>query len=276
MSTLPAARRASAAEVLWRSRPRVNLVIVAHPDDAELRFGATMLHLVGRGEKVVIVVASDGRLGCTAPVPVPKLVRRRKAEQLEAARLAGVSGVYFMGLPDGELQSLKPRLKERIVYFIRRLRPSTVFTYDPSLFYFPRETEAGFHRAFGAISHPDHRAVGEACLDAIYCGSALRHCFPAHARRGLEPWAIDEVYLAAAAHPNVVARTRPYLRDKRALMRVYRSQGSWQWLDYAAALEKDFRHIPCSHEGYERGLRRDSPAPERRSEFFVSRPPNPA
>ena len=258
----------AAAEALWRARPRVNLVIVAHADDAEVCFGASMLHLIGRGEKVFIIVASDGRLSCAIPDSIRGVVRRRKSEQLEAARLAGVSGVFFLGLPDGELQSLKARLKERIVYYIRRLKPSSLFSHDPTPFYYPREAD-DFRRSLGAINHPDHRAVGEAALDAIRCGSTLRRCFPKHARQGLSPWDIDEIFLASPAHPNVAVKIGPYVNRKKALMSVFLSQKSRLWLDGAVASEKGFRHIPCSPQSFELGLHRAKPAAKRRFNFFI-------
>jgi len=245
---VPVAERGAkekAADMLWRARARVNLVIVAHADDAEMHFGAAMLRLIDAGEKVFIVVATDGALAGAAPrIPSRALAAARKKEQQEAARLAGVSGVFFLGFPDQGLQFRKAKLRERICYFIRKLRPEAVFTHDPTLFYLP--ADAGSGRIRDALNHPDHRAVGEAALDIVGFGCALDRCMPEHGHRGLSPWSVDDLYLTAAAQPNVVVDASSYRKRKKALLGVYRSQAIGDWIRRAGMPDETFRHIPCS------------------------------
>jgi LmbE family N-acetylglucosaminyl deacetylase len=228
------------AASLSRSRPNV-LAVVAHPDDAEVRFGGTLLRLAREGAGVYVLVATRGDKNCVdASVPSRALPRIRRREQLAAARLAGYRRVVFLGLPDGGLDRRRGALRERVAYHIRLFRPRTVVTFDPQTFYLP----AG---RGGPIQHPDHRAVGEAVLAAVHSGAPNPYAHPRHRRSGLEPWAVDEVLLADAAQPNYRVDVRPFLALKRRVVRVYRSQG----LDRRAVLAsfgrtETFRRLDCS------------------------------
>jgi LmbE family N-acetylglucosaminyl deacetylase len=230
-------RIAKAALALWEGAEAV-LVAVAHPDDAETYFGATMLRRIDRGGRVHIVVATDGRHGCADPaVPPSRVARLRRQEQLEAARRAGVSGVHFLGFTDGELASRPSELKERLVFHIRKLRPRLLCTFDPSLHF----SSGGDWT--GPIHHPDHRAVGEAALAAVHCGSSLPLYRPDHARRGAAPWTVPEVLLATTGRPNFRFDPRPYLARKRALLEVFRSQGGGAALGGALSSERRFLRL---------------------------------
>src|SRR5207302_40524 len=119
-----------------------------------------------------------------------RLVDLREAEQRAAGAVLGVREVNFLDFPDGELA---PTLDFRraIVREIRRVRPTVVFTHDPTNVY--SETN---------INHPDHRAVGTAVLDSIYPTARDRLNFPEHERDGLHAHKVKEVYLWGAAKPN--------------------------------------------------------------------------
>jgi LmbE family N-acetylglucosaminyl deacetylase len=244
MRRLDKSRLDEAARSLYRQRSRVALVAVAHADDAEIRFGATMLRLIDAGWRVHILVATKGQCSCVdAKLPEAALVALRRAEQRQAARLAGVSGVIFLDFPDGDLESFKRPLQERIVYHLRRLRPQCLYTYDPTTVYFSKKD----YHLTGPINHPDHRAVGDAALSAVYCGSPLARSFPQHGgKEGLLPWAVEEVFLAASARPNFRVNDRPYLARKRRLISVYRSQsGSTVQMTALRTAERTFLRLDC-------------------------------
>jgi LmbE family N-acetylglucosaminyl deacetylase len=109
----------------------------------------------------------------------------RKKEQEEAAKVLGVREVHFLDYVDGELVP-DLRLKEQVVIYIRRHRPEIVFTMDPSFFYF---------KEFGFVNHSDHRAIGEATLDACYPLARDLLSFPEHVKAGLQPHKIKEILL---------------------------------------------------------------------------------
>jgi LmbE family N-acetylglucosaminyl deacetylase len=75
---------------------------------------------------------------------------------------------------------------------IRQVRPQRVVCPSP---------ERNYAR-MGA-SHPDHRAVGSAALDAVYPDARNPYAFPELRAEGLEAWTVREVWVTngpGAAH----------------------------------------------------------------------------
>ncbi|MFN4089877.1 MAG: PIG-L deacetylase family protein [Alphaproteobacteria bacterium] len=77
--------------------PASALAIVAHPDDAEFQVGATLARWARVGCTIYHLVLTDGSKGTWDPtVDQAELVRRRRDEQLGAARLLGGGGVGWL------------------------------------------------------------------------------------------------------------------------------------------------------------------------------------
>lgn len=176
---------------LPRSYDRV-LVVAAHPDDAEFSFGGTVARLSAEGSEVRYVVSTDGSLGGSDPgIPAADLAARRDAEQRAAAALLGVRTVEFLGFPDGELEPNRA-LRFEISRRIRRHRPELVLTHQPL-----RSLEF----PIGA-SHPDHLAVGEAVMRAVYPDSRNPRAFPELLDEGLAAHSVAEVWVPGHEHAN--------------------------------------------------------------------------
>jgi LmbE family N-acetylglucosaminyl deacetylase len=160
------------------------LVVGAHPDDNDFGAGATVAKAAGLGAEVVYLIATTGQRGSSDENMTPEILSIiRKKEQEDAAAVLGVAQVHFLNYVDGELcPDLK--LKEEVVVFIRRHRPEIVFTMDPSFFYF---------KDYGFVNHSDHRAIGEATLDACYPLARDLLSFPEHAKAGLKPHKVKEL-----------------------------------------------------------------------------------
>jgi LmbE family N-acetylglucosaminyl deacetylase len=120
-----------------------------------------------------------------------RLIALRRDEQREACRRMGAQDVLFLDNEDGELIYDRGFL-EQIVRVIRRIRPHTVLTHDP--------TDIIMRESF--INHPDHRAVGTATLDAVYPTARDHLNFPEHLAEGLEPHKVREVLLWSTNQPN--------------------------------------------------------------------------
>ena len=129
------------------------LAIGAHPDDIEFGCGATLAKWAEAGCEASLLVCTDGSKGTwDANADIAALVERRRAEQSEAARRLGATGeVRFLGEVDGELE-VTMALRSRMAKIIRELRPDVVLGHDP------------FQRW---RLHPDHRAAGFLCMDAV-------------------------------------------------------------------------------------------------------------
>lgn len=186
------------------------LVLTAHPDDAEYSFGATVSRLAAEDSHVAYAVCTDGSQGGEDPEePAARLTAIRYAEQRAAAEQLGVREVRFLGFADGTLVP-DLRLREALVREIRRVRPQLVLTHQPlRSLVFP----------IGA-SHPDHLAVGEAALAAVYPDARNPRAFPQLLREGLAPHRVAEVWVPGHEHTDfhvdvgahVEAKTRAILR----------------------------------------------------------------
>jgi LmbE family N-acetylglucosaminyl deacetylase len=127
------------------------IVIAAHPDDLESLCGGTITLLVQRGIKVYSVNCTMGDIGTQERQVVrPELATTRLAETAEAARQLGIAQTFNLGRHDGELVA-DLELRAHIARLYRVTQADTLLTFDP---YWT-----------GQI-HPDHRAAGQAALDA--------------------------------------------------------------------------------------------------------------
>jgi LmbE family N-acetylglucosaminyl deacetylase len=161
------------------------LVVAAHPDDPEFGFGASVARLAGDGSEVYYVICSDGSQGGEDPtVPDAELTATRYAEQRAAAEVLGVRDVVFLGFRDGHLAPTV-ELRKAITREIRRFRPDLVMTHTPV-----RNLGIGI-----GASHPDHLAVGEATLGAVYPDARNPRAYPELLSEGLEAHKVKEVWL---------------------------------------------------------------------------------
>lgn len=189
------------------------LVILAHPDDPEFFCGGTVARWVREGREVIYVLATHGERGSDDPAMSPeRLARIREEEQWAAARVLGVREVVFLDYPDG---SLTPTLELRrdLTRQIRRWKPDIVITCDPTVRY-----------RSGYLNHPDHRAIGDAALDAVFPDARNPLQFPELLAEGLEPHRVREVYIAGAAEPDTEVDITDTLALKLEALRQHRSQ----------------------------------------------------
>ena len=162
------------------TKPIKILVIVAHPDDIEFGVGGSVAAWTAAGHEVTYVIVTDGSAGSNAKdVDLGALVRQRELEQLEAAGIVGVHDVRFLGYKDGELQP-DIELRRDLTRIIREVQPYRVVIMDPTAVMISMESS-------DYINHPDHRAVGEASLYAIFPSAETRPIFPELLDEGLEP-----------------------------------------------------------------------------------------
>jgi LmbE family N-acetylglucosaminyl deacetylase len=191
------------------------MAIYAHPDDPEFFSGGTLIKWGLEGKELVYVLATSGDKGTDDPeMTGPRLIEIREAEQRAAAHCAGASTVIFLRYPDGELE---PTLKLRrdLTRLIRQQTPDIVVTNDPTT----RWTWSD------SINHPDHRAIGNAVLDAVYPSARDRFTFVELWRdEGLEPHKVRHVYLSGTLQPNAKVDITDVLDRKLAAIAEHRSQ----------------------------------------------------
>jgi len=191
------------------------LVVTAHPDDVDFGAAGTVAAWTKAGVEVAYCIATSGDAGGYDDTPRDRIPPLREAEQRAAAKEVGVSDVRFLGYPDGRLTpSLE--LRRDISREIRRVRPDRVLTASPEIWW----------RRLGA-SHPDHRAVGEATVAAVYPDARNPFAHPELlAEEGLEPWAARELWLMAAPDERIdhIVDVTDTVERKIAALRAHASQ----------------------------------------------------
>lgn len=194
--------------------PRV-MGIFAHPDDPEFFCGGTFAKWASEGKHIVFVLATSGDKGSDdLAMTSDRLAAIREEEEREAARRLGVQDVVFLRYPDGGLQPTL-ELRRQLTRLIRLKRPDIVVTNDPTA------------RWYGDryINHPDHRAIGDVTLDAIFPSARDHLTFPELYRdEGLAPHKVRQVYLCGAQDPNAKVDVTDHLETKINALRAHQSQ----------------------------------------------------
>ncbi len=192
------------------------MVIVAHPDDAEIQCGGTTAKLVARGAVVSYVLCTSGNRGSSDPtMTARRLAALREDEQRAAAAVLGVTHVTFLGHDDGDLAFVAPRLREELVHLIRQERPDVIITHDPF---------AGLLSYAVCYLHPDHRAAGQAAFEAAFFCAPGPLFYPDQVAAGLAPHKVSAFYLVMSESPDCFVDIGDTFAAKVAAIREHRSQ----------------------------------------------------
>ncbi|MGA0885393.1 MAG: PIG-L deacetylase family protein [Ilumatobacteraceae bacterium] len=167
------------------------LVITAHPDDVDFGGAGTIANLTDRGAKVTYCIVTDGQAGgFDDSIPRPKMASIRREEQTNAARAVGVTDLVFLGWMDGAVES-GLGLRHDLSRVIREWRPQVVLTQSPAL---------NLRRIYA--SHPDHLAVAQSAIAAVYPDARNPYAFTDLLADGLEPWSVDEIWVMGHPEPD--------------------------------------------------------------------------
>jgi len=203
------------------------LAIVAHPDDMEFGAAAAVARWTGQGKDVVYAMVTSGEAGIDGMAP-DECRALREQEEIESARIVGVSTVEFLGFPDGTVEYGLP-LRAAIAEVVRRHRPEIVMT-------------GNFRETFGgnALNQADHIAVGRAVLDGVR-DAANRWIFPEQLGNGLEKWdGVRAVWAAGspmAGHGVDTTATFDVGVESLKAHKAYIDGLGWEFFDPAEMLE---------------------------------------
>lgn len=197
------------------ARPERVLVVLAHPDDPEFFCGGTLALWADMGREIRYCLLTHGERGGNQVGTNPStLATLREAEQREAARVIGVQRVEFLDQPDGYLVP-DLSVRKQVVRVIRQARPDILVTCDPTN-YFPGDRY---------INHPDHRAAGQAALEAVFPAAGSAMFYPELlAEEGLAPHQVQQVFIAVPHTPNTFIDVTATVSRKIAALREHRSQ----------------------------------------------------
>jgi bacillithiol biosynthesis deacetylase BshB1 len=174
------------------------LVVAAHPDDAEISIGGTILRLVESGRQVGIVDMTRGELGTRGTA------EDRARETAAANRLLGLALRENLELPDGRVEE-SVEARERLAATIRRHRPEILIAHHVE------------------DLHPDHQATGLLARSAWYLSGLRRLALPGDAPAS-RPKRLYHFMSHVAFEPTFVVDIGPVWERKVALVRCYESQ----------------------------------------------------
>ena len=214
------------------------LVVMAHPDDAEFGCGGTIAKWAAAGKDINYVLCTSGDKGSSDPSMSPyKLAQMRRTEQINAAHALGAHEVVFLSHEDGTLRNTI-ELRRDIVREIRRFRPDAVICQDPTMRW-------GGNRY---LNHPDHRAAGDACLDAVYPSARDPHVFPELLIENLLPHKVREVFMSTSQNVDVWIDITDCFDRKLEGLRQHTSQVAARWDQMIERIKERSRAVARQNE----------------------------
>lgn len=196
-------------------KPKIVLGVAAHPDDLDFGSSATMAKYISMGAKVYYLLLTDGSKGSEdRQMTQEQLIKIRHHEQEEALKAIGGQSVTFLDYPDGGLE-VTLELKKQIVEHIRKIKPDTVVVMDPTVVY---------SKTRGFINHSDHRAAGQATIDAVYPLARDHLTYPDLYAEGLEPHKVKTLLLNNFDEQNYYEDVSEFLDKKWLSLNEHASQ----------------------------------------------------
>ncbi|HUX88401.1 MAG TPA: PIG-L deacetylase family protein [Chloroflexota bacterium] len=184
------------------------IMIAAHPDDPEFSCAGTIAKWAAMGREITYLLLTSGDKGShDAAVRPGQIAGRREEEQRAAAAALGVTEVVYLNYPDGILENTL-ELRRRLTLILRERQPDVVFAIDPWRHY---------------QMHPDHRAAGQAALDAIFAAREW-YIFPEQLVGDRQPWRVSEAYLFWAQDPDHWEDVSETVDQRIAALRNHASQ----------------------------------------------------
>jgi LmbE family N-acetylglucosaminyl deacetylase len=188
------------------------LAVMAHPDDVDFSSAGTVAGWTAAGIEVSYCIVTSGDAGGFDPsVPRGEIAGIRQAEQRAAAAAVGVTDVRFLGYPDGQVE-VSLDLRRDIARVIREVRPHRLIAQSPVR-----------HMVRMPSSHPDHIAVGEATLCAMYPDARNPFAFT-DSLGELEAWSVPETWVTGMERVNHYVDVTEVFDRKKAALSEHKSQ----------------------------------------------------
>ena len=178
------------------------LVINAHPDDAEVAMGGTILKMVAQGQKIGVLDLTRGELGTRGTDET------RKIEADEAARRMNVLVRDCISLRDGFIQPDERSILD-LVKIIRRYRPQVLFGNPPS------------------DRHPDHDRAHLLIKEAFFLSGLVKIETLDDDGLPQKPWRARKFFCYIQSHcptPDFIVDVSPFWDQKKHVMMAYHSQ----------------------------------------------------
>ena len=179
----------------------------AHPDDLEIFMYGCLAAMKARGDRLTLIIATDGAKG--GDNPGAKLAAQRAKETEKG--LAKLGKPQLLGLPDGGLATA-PDAQEKISQAIALSAPDLIITHGQEDY------------------HPDHRALARYVEDA-----ASFRC----------PILIADTLMGVGFTPQFYVDITAYMTDKTDAILAHDSQFPHRFSD-AATIMNRYRAAQCN------------------------------
>ncbi|AXI76971.1 PIG-L deacetylase family protein [Peterkaempfera bronchialis] len=147
------------------------LIVVAHPDDAEIAMAMRILDYTQSGDRVRVHALTTGHTGSGTDL--------RRQECLAAGALLGISDYTFSQIPDSRFTSHRAQINAELFTVMRRDRPDIVYTHFP------------------ADQHLDHTVTSAEVTAVALREAANLTYFRSPYSTGFEP---NEIFMGTAEH----------------------------------------------------------------------------
>lgn len=177
------------------------LVLAAHPDDAELGCGGTILKHIKAGHKVGVVDITRGELGTRGTA------QTRDQEAAAAAKVLGLSVRENLNLPDGFFHNSKEH-QLAVVKAIRKYQPTIVLA------------NAMYDR------HPDHGRGSDLAYDSCFLSGLVKieTSEDGHAQLPWRPKSVYHYIQSQFIEPDFVVDIAGFWDKKLEAIRAYKTQ----------------------------------------------------
>lgn len=160
---------------IFNDKQRI-MVVLSHPDDAELYAGGTIARLVGDGKEVQLIKMTLGNKGSRQEkISEADLKKVREQEDQAAAQVLGIKpeNNIYLGLPDGGIENNLETIG-KLAKQIRLFKPDLIITHNPE------HVVIRYDKNENWINHRDHRHTAQSAIDAAYPYSRDLLFYPEH------------------------------------------------------------------------------------------------
>tara|TARA_A100001037_G_C15139507_1_gene632933 strand:- start:1769 stop:2455 length:687 start_codon:yes stop_codon:yes gene_type:complete len=183
------------------------LIIMAHPDDAELGSGGSIARWISEGATVRTIICTNGDKGTKEDYSTHEIAKIREKEQLEASAILGVQETLFLRNRDGELEDSRA-FRNQIAFLIRHFQPDTIVTHDPWRPHY---------------QHPDHQAVGHATFKGLIYARD-HHFLPELTYANINAHHTDNILYTGSTDPNFFVDISETIETKIQSIKCHVSQ----------------------------------------------------
>jgi LmbE family N-acetylglucosaminyl deacetylase len=188
------------------------LALMAHPDDAEMCCGGTLIRLADAGCEVHIATATPGDWGTTSETPWA-ISHRRVLEAKQAATSIGAA-YHCLGEGDGLVVFDKPSSR-KVIDLMRRLAPSLVFTHAPRDYMVDHEMASLLARSASFVY-----AIPNASDFPLLAKSRVPYLYYCDPVEGIDP-------LGNLVTPTTLIDISAQLERKAQMLACHASQREW-------------------------------------------------